>query len=296
MDPNEEVVDDTGDALSPEEVEREARNLGWLPENEFKGNKKLWVDAEEFLDKGKHLMPVLIANNKKLNRELLRRDSEIDTLKKRVDDSAKAVEDLTKKYIESGKKERAQMRAELLEEIKSARKDDDLDREESARDKLEELRRTENAEPKPQDKPAPKDKKDDKAQPHPDFLDWADENSDWYGKDRKRTAAINKIAEALAAENSGLEGREFLDECKRLLEEQESEESNKSTPNTRPSNKVEGRGNGSGNRTKGYADLPADAKRACMDFADAVVGPDKKYKTLADFQKYYATEYFASEA
>ena len=50
-------------------------------------------------------------------------------------------------------------------------------------------------------------------------------------------------------------------------------------------------GNG-GTRGKTYADLPADAKAACASFERDLVGPNRRYKTVAEWHTAYATQHF----
>ena len=47
-------------------VEQEARTLGWVPAEEFKGDPNRWVDAETFVERGHTVMPILRKNNERL--------------------------------------------------------------------------------------------------------------------------------------------------------------------------------------------------------------------------------------
>ncbi len=53
----EQTVEDTG----PSEVETRARELGWVPEAEWKGDKKpaKFLPAEEFIERGETIIPLL---------------------------------------------------------------------------------------------------------------------------------------------------------------------------------------------------------------------------------------------
>lgn len=46
--------------------ESDARAMGWSPEEEFKGDKKQWIDAKTFVERGEQMMPILKAQNKAL--------------------------------------------------------------------------------------------------------------------------------------------------------------------------------------------------------------------------------------
>jgi hypothetical protein len=64
-----------GEETPPRDFDHEARELGWLPKEEFKGDPSRWTDAETFVKKGDEVMPLIKAQNKRLKRE-------IDDLKK----------------------------------------------------------------------------------------------------------------------------------------------------------------------------------------------------------------------
>jgi hypothetical protein len=78
-----------------------------------------------------------------------------------------------------------------------------------------------------------------------------------------------------------------MDECLRIYEEQNQ-------PAPRQHSKVEG--HQSSNRSTGgktFASLPAEAKQACWDDVDDLVGPDKRYKTQKEWEDKYAAIYYS---
>lgn len=52
------------------DFDAEARARGWLPEDEFKGDKARWVDAQTFIERTDTVMPLLKAERDRLKREL----------------------------------------------------------------------------------------------------------------------------------------------------------------------------------------------------------------------------------
>jgi hypothetical protein len=58
----------------PHEGERdydaEARQRGWLPQDDFRGDKSRWVDAQTFIERTDTVMPLLKADRDRLKREL----------------------------------------------------------------------------------------------------------------------------------------------------------------------------------------------------------------------------------
>ena len=271
-----------------EQVEREARNLGWVPKEEFKGSEDQWESAEEFLDRGKKLLPILNQNNKRLQRELLTRDQKLGTLESKLDAATELIAKLEQRAVTADKRAIANARAALKDELKQAREDNDVDAEFAVQDKLSELQKAEEE----LSKPAPV-KKDQPTQPGtpPELKAWYDANP-WFGTDLKKTKLATRIAEDLRDEGSTLVGAEFMEEVARLLAEQEQ------PTQRRPISKVEGvpvnQGHRSGNG-KAFTDLPKEAQQACLADVDDLVGPGKRFAKLEDWKKRYTELYFEDE-
>lgn len=72
-DEQQQVADD---APAPRDYESEAKQHGWTPKDEFKGDPAKWVDAETFVDRADAVLPFLRKQNKALKIEMegLKRD------------------------------------------------------------------------------------------------------------------------------------------------------------------------------------------------------------------------------
>lgn len=274
-----------------QDVIKEARSMGWVPQEQFRGKPDEWVDADEFVERGRKVMPILVANNRRLQAQLLTRDKELGTLKSQLEGATAAIEKLERHYTEANKRSVENAKRQLREELKTAREDNDVDAELDIQDKLRELDvASRNAEDKPVKKDPPQ-----AHQTPPELKAWYDANS-WFGSDKKKTKLVVRIAEDLREEGSDLEGAEFMDECVRLYEEQHGESGDgENKPARKPASKVEGvpsrgRSSGSGNK---FADLPKEAKEACWGDADDLVGEGRRYKTLKDWENAYAAIYFS---
>src|SRR3990167_216685 len=60
--PDEEVEEEAEPSSEAEEsdaVETEARSMGWVPLEEFRGPKDKWRDASEFVDRGSTVLPIV---------------------------------------------------------------------------------------------------------------------------------------------------------------------------------------------------------------------------------------------
>lgn len=265
-----------------EDLLQEARTMGWTPKDKFKGDPDKWVDAEEFVEKGRHVMPILLENNKRMRKELLTRDQKIDNLQKAVESSQAALKALEKHYTAANKRAVETAKVQLREQIRQAREEGDVDTELTLTDQLDDLK---HAKPDPIIPEETPDDESNKPKLDPSFLAWKEENP-WFEQDKKRTKTILRIAEDLRDEGTDLTGREFFDECTRILEKQEARRPN--------SGKVEGgqqRGGGGGG--KSFSSLPQEAKEACWEDVEVLVGPGKTYKTKADWEKAYAAIYYA---
>lgn len=273
-----------------QDIEREARNMGWVPEDEFRGNKEHWVDAAAFVERGRQVLPILVQNNKRLQKELLTRDQKIGNLETSLEQQQALLESLEDRYGQITKQAVADAKARLKAELKSAREDDDLDKE---LDIQEQLRTLDDV--KPTEKPVKKDppaKKKEEAL-SPEFQQWYSDNP-WFGQDKKKTREILRVAEDLRDEGNTLEGVEFMEECARVLAERQGH-SRKDDNDGTPVSRVEsGSSRGRSSGGKSFSDLPAEAKKACWEDIDELVGEGKRYKTQKDWEAAYAKVYFGS--
>src|SRR3990167_11082395 len=58
--PDEEVEEENEPEQSePNAVETEARSMGWVPKEEFRGPESQWRDAEEFVERGHNVLPIV---------------------------------------------------------------------------------------------------------------------------------------------------------------------------------------------------------------------------------------------
>lgn len=74
IDTGTEIPGEGGDEVVVETTERdfeaEAKEHGWSPKEDFKGDPNRWVDAEAFMKRADEMMPLLKATNARLKRDL----------------------------------------------------------------------------------------------------------------------------------------------------------------------------------------------------------------------------------
>lgn len=275
-----------------ENIEQEARTMGWVPQSEFRGDAEKWVSAETFVERGHTVLPILKANNRRLEEQVQKLTEEGQRLQTLFEASQEAIQGLQEVHSEHTKAAVEKAKRELKAELKQAKEDGDVDLEITVTEALAEIREQEKAAAaKPPEKkpeaPAPQ------VNTHPDFVPWLKENP-WFGTDSRKTLRATGIAQELRAdpEYDSLQGKAFFDKVVEVMEERTGSGGRPSKVNSgRPSG-----GPNSGGGDKSYEALPPDAKEACTRQAKKLVGEGRAYKDMASWQKYYANMYFQGEA
>lgn len=272
------------------EIETRAKEMGWVPQDQWKGNPDKWTDAEEFVERGEQVLPILRANNRKLQDDLLTSKQKIGTLEQQLEATRSIVQGLEKNFNESLERRLQEQRAQLKGDLKAAVEDRDVDRELEIREQLEDLTEAERAakikqeenKKKLEAKPPVQTKTDPDLSP--DFNSWKEENP-WFGEDKKRTRAVIRAAEDLRDEGDTSQGKEFFNKALRRAEGEGNEPpvSRVDSGNARSNNRAQ---------TKTYSSLPPEAKQACMEDVENFVGDGKLFKTEKDWQEYYAKTYY----
>lgn len=229
--------------------EDEAKADGWVPLDQWKGDPNKWIPAEDFVKRGETILPIVQA-------KLRKKFDEVDELKREME-AQKGVFGEFQKFQEQAlakaNKEREEAIAALEAERKKAITDGDGEAFDRADRKLQDLRA------QPQPKP-PENKES------PDVAAWKAENK-WYESDMELTAIADGLADVVKRENPGLRGKAFLD---KLTERVKTVVPHK-FENPRRQEQITGEGQRKGNgKSKGYEDLPAEAKAACDRFVRTI--------------------------
>lgn len=233
--------------------EAEAREMGWVPEEEFKGERKpaKFKTAQEFVED----IPPYV-------RKLLEKaEAKAEERFKRLE---KVHEKTVKKITAIHEKEMAGLKAQRKEAIKAG----DVELVEQLDEELEKRR---------DDAPLTDDPKEQKAAAEKAF----GEANPWYGKNRKMTAFARGISQDLAADNPEMTFDENVSQVLKAVREEFPEyfdikpAANGHAAVDTGSENPSGRSKGS----KTYADLPAEAKRAWDAFDPRIKAelPKEKY-------------------
>lgn len=228
-----------------ENIEDLAKEQGWVPLEEYKGPPEKHKSAQEFLEFGERLNPILKKQRDEFRNELKQTKEEIARYKA-------AVEEITKANAERADAEYKSQITFLKNQLKEARREGNHDVAEQLEETLEDLR---DKKPVVQEPPKPAS--------NPAYDDWMAEHKEWIEKDEVMTDYALGAAQKMQ-NTTQLRGKEFFDELTRKVKSAFPE---KFTKRPRVS-MVEGGGGGSP-RTGGrgtYEGMPADAKVACQEY------------------------------
>lgn len=267
------------------EIEAEARKMGWRPREEFSGDDKDFIDAPEFVRRGQEVLPIVRADNRRLHREIETIKSNHQREIEELRNSVTEFQTITRTNTAESAKAR---RSEIASQIKQAREDGDVEKELELKEEYDELGQVIKA---AVDNNAEANKKPARAKPHPDFEEWKSEN-DWYGEDAEMTDYATVVGERLRRERPELKGRSFLDEVAKKVNKLFGGNPSRNKPSKVSGGRGNGEGSSPGEKGKGYADLPSDAKAICDRQEARFVGKGKLFETQAAYRKNYASQYF----
>ena len=277
-------------------VEDKAKELGWVPKDQWRGPEEKWTDAETFVTRGEEILPIVRSNNRKLQEDIAGLRNKLSSTESLLKESRESIEELKKFNSEVLQEKLTRQRKELMSQLKDARSEGDVEKEVEIQDQLTEhneaLRKaketpTTRETPVASEEPPP-------PKTDPVFEAWKADNS-WYGGEtkeaRRRTTLMNSLALELRQDpaNKGVIGKAFLD-----LVSQEVD-STLGITRRQAASKVEGGGSGgdgSSGGGKSYADLPNDIKVVCDKQGAKLVGKGKAFETEAAWRKYYVESYF----
>lgn len=253
MEGEEEVVVEQEEQEEAPQAEADARLMGWVPKDEFRGNPDEWMDAEAFVRRGREITPILRKNNERL----LNKVRELET---------KLMEDRNtfgefRKYHETTLENQ---RASALAQLKAARKEAIANSDGDAFEQIEEHIKQVEAFKGPEVKPAAKP-----VEHPPEVKAWFDKNS-WYQEDIVLQDVANEVAERLARGRPDLQGVEFLETVKTIVTERMPQKF-KNPARNGPA-QVEGASPRAPKGGKSYNDLPAEAKAMCDLFVRDIPG------------------------
>jgi len=242
-----------GDDNGPTEVETLAREMGWAPEDEWRGDPAKHVDARTFLKTGPEI----------LRTTLRKQDARLGEMNTTLKGMAKAAK---------GAEERAYDRAvnDLKSRQEEAVSDADLDEFKRLDAEIDALDKPESQET------AEKLASDDYAK-DPNFSLFSENNS-WYGEDYEMSAFADQIAVHVGQKH---QGAEFYQELSATVKKKFPDAFRNTKRDRAPSVEEGANQAGRSAKSRSYADLPREAKEACDEFVGDGVLTREQY--VADF-------------
>lgn len=261
-----DVTTGTANDTPARDYEKEARDMGWMPEAEFKGDKSKWKPADKFVEDGEKILPIV--------RSQLKREK--DERAKQEADFAKRIERMEKTSTAAMERMKAQHTAEL-ERIQTAKLDAV-----AAGDTVEyKLLDKQEKELSKQTFDAPADDK-----PESVLAEWESRN-DWYTKDFELQDVATRYSQFLAKQNPNITLADNLAKTEAYMREKHPDKFGGKKPAANGHAAVDGGSSFPGafrKAGKTAADLPAEAKAA-----------GEKYVSQGLFKDLnaYAKEYFS---
>lgn len=248
----DEVVIETGtEAEKPEvsEIEEKAIKMGWTPKDQFKGDPEKWRSADEFVERGENMLPIVKAQVKRQEREIAELK---ETMRQFGEYHTKTEQRAYERALNDLREQRAQ-----------AIKDGDGVEFDRVDTEIEKLRKQLEQEKPAQVQDASKD---------PVYVEWRSRNP-WIDDPELESYAVS-IGESLREAGVMEKGTEFLEMVGKKMKLAFPERFKNPRRENAPS--VEGGVPTKRTGGKSYADLPADAKSACERMARNAYGDDKK--------------------
>lgn len=262
------------------EVEAQARRMGWVPRDDFRGDVEKWRPARDFLDRGMNLLPVLQQQYRAL-------DGRYATMQAQLRDSQKALVDLTDRTRRAD--ERAYQRA--VRDIEGRRQaavaSGDTTAFAVAERDLQDLRDTApppaaRAEASPAPAPAPVERVETMPTEIMDFV----QANPWFSSHAEARQDAIAIQSAVDRQHPGLSLAERLDMTRRKVRQlHPALFENKRREAPPPVSPSRGEG-GRGGNPRGFEALPAEARREYDRYARALAGKGKPL-TKDEWAGYY---------
>lgn len=245
-------------------AELEARQFGWVPKEEFRGDDTEWKDAETFLKRGKEINGFLRKDLEKIQTELRKRDEKIAEMQDTMQQFAKFHEET---------EARAYKRAltELQKEKADAIASGDGERVVEIDEQID-LVKTAQKKPPEKEEKAAAPKENDR-----EYYLWLDQN-EWYVANPELAQIAEKFGETISVTNPSLKGRDFLEEVTRRVKKARPDLfENPARSDSRVGSSSDSRVPSGNKRKKSFSDLPSEAQEACRKYVKQGLLTEEQY-------------------
>jgi hypothetical protein len=249
-------------------VEAEATKMGWTPKDQFKGDPAKWRPADEFVERGKNMLPIVQATVKRQE--------------KQIEELTRTVKDFTEHMTKTEQRAYDRAMADLKAQRKDAIAAGDGEAFEKVDEAITDLQKEVDAKAAKAKTSAPA------AQDDPVYSEWEGRNK-WLADERMAEYA-EFAANSMRSRGEKAQGAEFLDLVTKKVKEQFPDKFTNPRRESAPS--VEGAAPAPRKGGKSYADMPADARAACDRMAKNGFSGDQKAadKFKVDYVKQFFEE------
>lgn len=262
------------DGAEANEAEAKARRLGWVSKDEFKGDPDKHRSAEEFLQRGETILPILQRDNKKLHENFSKVEKELRETRETLQSFS---EFASKSEERAYKKAKAELETKLDTAISTA----DVDQARQIRKEMADLEVDPPTPPKREQKPIGEA---DKPAVDPVIQSWINDN-DWFNKSLALRSYASEEFGELEKRYPGKSREELLAETKARTVEKFPEKFGINPKRDGAAAVAAPGGVAQARKPAGrtYDDLPAEAKRACDKFVKNIPGYTKE-KYVKDYE------------
>jgi hypothetical protein len=265
----EEVIDEVkqGEVVvgEPSEIEEKALKMGWTPLDKFKGDPAKWRTADEFVERGENMLPIVKAR-------VAQQATEIQELKAAMKQFGEYHTKTEQRAYDRALNDLREQRAQAIAAGDGATFDKVDEQIESLRKEVEEKNRFTETQQNTENDPV--------------YVEWLGRNK-WATDPamEKWAYAHGKYLIEIGEAELGLDVFEKISKAAKIKYPEKFENQRRMSA---PS--VEGGVPSARRGGKSYADLPADAKAACERMAkNAYIGDEKQ---AAKFKAEYVKNYF----
>src|SRR5216683_1551603 len=170
------------------EAEQKARNMGWQPKEQWKGNPDNWVAADEFVKRGDTFVPFLQHDRKRLKTELDARDVRINQMERDLKATKDSLAAVTEFNENMAKERQTRRKAEIGAELKTAREAGDDVRVAELQNELGEVIKP----PEKSNGNPPPEQRQQQPAIQPWVKEFIDTNDDFF-KNQRKIALFNAI-------------------------------------------------------------------------------------------------------
>ena len=259
-----------GEAQQPAQVDPQldtkARSMGWVPQNEWKGDPSVWRPADEYVRRGEEVLPIVRARERQANEKVKTLEAKFSALEQSFEERTRRLDGMTRVALE-------RQRAQLENAYESAKRKAVADGDIETYDRLADDGRKALAGFDPESEAERLVPARQPAQQTPQVPEvvttWIADNS-WFDRDDELREYASFEHGRLLKRMPGLSLEDNLERTKQaVMEKYPAKFGGSRQAALKPhSPSVEGGGRqaqGSNGRVKGWNDLPPEAKQAAMN-------------------------------